>query len=52
MALSFVQRVNDIVAARTIIGKQAAIMAKIEKPAALDDLHNIVDAGWCDGRTR
>ena len=44
VALSFVQRVNDIVAARTIIGKQAAIMAKIEKPAALDDLHNIVDA--------
>jgi len=44
VALSFVQRVNDVVAARTIIGKQAGIMAKIEKPAALDDLHNIIDA--------
>ena len=44
VALSFVQRVTDIVAARTIIGKQAGIMAKIEKPAALDDLHNIIDA--------
>ena len=29
VALSFVQRVTDIVAARTIIGKQAGIMAKI-----------------------
>lgn len=44
VALSFVQRVTDIVAARTIIGKQAGIMAKIEKPAALDDLRNIIDA--------
>ena len=44
VALSFVQRVTDIVAARTIIGKQAGIMAKIEKPAALNDLHNIINA--------
>jgi len=44
VALSFVQRVSDVVAARTIIGKQAGIMAKIEKPAALDDLDNIIAA--------
>ena len=44
VALSFVQRVSDIIAARTIIGKKAGIMAKIEKPAALDDLDNIIGA--------
>ena len=44
VALSFVQRVSDIIAARTLIGKKAGIMAKIEKPAALDDLDNIICA--------
>jgi len=44
VALSFVQRVSDVIAARTIIGKKAGIMAKIEKPAALKDLDNIIGA--------
>ena len=44
IALSFVQRVSDVLAARTLIGKKASIMAKIEKPAALDDLDNIIAA--------
>jgi pyruvate kinase len=36
VALSFVQRASDVIAARTIVGKQAALMSKIEKPAALE----------------
>ena len=44
VALSFVQRASDVIAARAIIGKQAALMSKIEKPAALDDLDNIIAA--------
>ena len=44
VALSFVQRAEDIVEARKIIGSQAAIMAKIEKPSAITDLDNIVAA--------
>ena len=36
IALSFVQRVEDILAARKIIGDRAAIMAKIEKPSAVE----------------
>ena len=44
VALSFVQRASDVVAARTITGRKVGIMAKIEKPAALDDLDNIIDA--------
>ena len=44
VALSFVQRASDVVAARTIVGKRAALMSKIEKPAALKDLDDIVAA--------
>ena len=44
VALSFVQRASDVIAARTIIGKQAALMSKIEKPAALKDLNDIIAA--------
>lgn len=44
MALSFVQRASDVVAARTIVGKRAALMSKIEKPAALKDLDDIIAA--------
>ncbi len=44
VALSFVQRASDVVAARTIVGKKAALMSKIEKPAALQDLDDIIAA--------
>jgi len=44
IALSFVQRVEDIVEARKLIRGRAAIMAKIEKPQAIDRLPEILDA--------
>jgi pyruvate kinase len=47
VALSFVQRPEDIEEAREIIGRQAWIMAKIEKPAAMERLDEIV--ALCDG---
>ena len=47
VALSFVQRPEDIEEARAIIGKRAWIMAKVEKPAAMERLDAIVDL--CDG---
>src|SRR5665213_458417 len=42
VALSFVQRAEDIVEARGLIGRRALIMAKVEKPAAIDNLDAIV----------
>jgi pyruvate kinase len=47
VALSFVQRPEDIAEARAIVGKRAWIMAKIEKPAAMECLDGIV--ALCDG---
>ncbi len=44
VALSFVQRPQDIEEARAIIGDRAAIMSKLEKPAAVDRLEEIVAA--------
>ncbi|MDG1824645.1 MAG: pyruvate kinase [Henriciella sp.] len=44
VALSFVQTVADIEEARAIIGDKAMIVAKLEKPAAIDNLDAIVDA--------
>ena len=38
VALSFVQRGEDVQLARQIVGQAAALMAKIEKPAAIADL--------------
>ena len=43
VALSFVQRPSDILEGRQLIGDQAGIMAKIEKPAALDRIDEIVN---------
>ncbi len=43
LALSFVQGPEDVKEARNIIGENAAIMTKLEKPAALDSLSDIVD---------
>ncbi|MFL6725683.1 MAG: pyruvate kinase [Sphingomicrobium sp.] len=42
IALSFVQRPEDVAEARTLIGDRAALLAKIEKPAAIDQLNDIV----------
>lgn len=42
IALSFVQRPEDVAEARTLIGERAALLAKIEKPAAIDRLNDIV----------
>src|SRR3954453_8577122 len=36
VALSFVQRPEDVAEARSLIGEKAALLAKIEKPAAID----------------
>jgi pyruvate kinase len=47
IALSFVQRPEDLADARKLIGGKAALLAKIEKPAAIDRLEEIVEA--CDG---
>ncbi|MBQ4084641.1 MAG: pyruvate kinase [Alphaproteobacteria bacterium] len=46
IALSFVQRVEDVLEAKALIGGRAGLMAKIEKPSALKDLKAIV--GVCD----
>jgi pyruvate kinase len=44
VALSFVQRGEDMRLARQIVGQGAALMAKIEKPAAITDLDAIIAA--------
>lgn len=47
VALSFVQRPEDILEARQIIGDRAWIMAKMEKPQAMEHLEEITRL--CDG---
>ena len=42
IALSFVQRPEDVAEARALIGDKAALMAKIEKPAAIERLPDII----------
>ena len=42
IALSFVQRPEDVAEARGLIGERASLMAKIEKPAAVDRLNDIL----------
>ena len=44
VALSFVQRASDILDAKAKIDGRAALMAKIEKPAALSELSDIIAA--------
>lgn len=44
VALSFVQSASDVLQARTIIGDRALLMSKIEKPAALDEIDDIIQA--------
>jgi pyruvate kinase len=43
VALSFVQRPADVAEARKLIAGRAALMAKIEKPAAVETLEEIVE---------
>lgn len=47
IALSFVQRPEDLAEARRLIAGRAALLAKIEKPAAIERLEEIVE--MCDG---
>ena len=47
IALSFVQRPEDLAEARQLIEGRAALLAKIEKPAAIERLEEIVEQ--CDG---
>ena len=44
VALSFVQRAEDVIEAKRMIRGRAAVMAKIEKPQAIDRLQDIIDA--------
>jgi pyruvate kinase len=46
IALSFVQRPEDLAEARLLIQGRAALLAKIEKPSAIDRLEEIVEQ--CD----
>jgi pyruvate kinase len=46
VALSFVQRPEDIAEGRRLVAGRAALMAKLEKPAAIDRLDEIVEL--CD----
>ncbi len=43
IALSFVQRPEDVAEARRLMGGYGALLAKIEKPAALDRLEEIIE---------
>lgn len=43
IALSFVQRPEDVAEAKRLIGGKAALLAKIEKPAAIDRLEGILE---------
>ena len=44
IALSFVQRPEDVVEARRLIGDRAHVLVKVEKPSALDRIDEIVAA--------
>ncbi len=43
VALSFVQRPEDVAEAKALVHGQAAIMVKLEKPSALDQLDEIIE---------
>ena len=43
VALSFVQRPSDVEEIRSIVDGRAEIMAKLEKPSAIEHLHGIVE---------
>lgn len=43
VALSFVQQPNDLIMARDLVGEKVKLIAKIEKPMAIQHLHEIVE---------
>lgn len=43
IALSFVQRPEDVAEARKVVGRKAGILSKIEKPQALESLDRILE---------
>jgi len=43
IALSFVQRPDDVAELRNLVSNRASVLAKIEKPAALENLGQIID---------
>jgi pyruvate kinase len=43
IALSFVQRPEDVAEARKLVGKRAALIVKLEKPQALDHLDTLIE---------
>ena len=47
IALSFVQKLRDVEEVKKHIGDRAGVIAKIEKPSALKELNEIIEA--CDG---
>ena len=47
VALSFVQKAEDMAELKKIVNGRAACLAKIEKPQALNELESILD--YCDG---
>ena len=44
VALSFVQRAEDVAEAKKLVRGRASVMAKIEKPQAIERLHDIIEA--------
>ena len=44
VALSFVQRPEDIHEARALVGGRASLVAKLEKPAAIERLEEVIEA--------
>jgi pyruvate kinase len=44
VALSFVQRPEDLHEARALIGSRARLLAKVEKPSAIERLEEIIEA--------
>ncbi len=43
IALSFVQRPEDVAEARKLVGNRAGVLAKIEKPSAVERIDEIID---------
>lgn len=44
IALSFVQRAQDVIDAKKIIDGMSSVMVKIEKPSAIDEIDGIIEA--------
>jgi pyruvate kinase len=52
VAMSFVQRPEDVAELRKLIGGRAKVLAKLEKPAAIDRLGEIIDLSDSHGGAR